>query len=142
MDSDPRVMARIGGPRSAETTRAYLTDMLAQWDALGYGVYVVFDAATGAPIGRAGLRRREVGGAMEVDLGYSFLPEAWGRGYATEIAAALVEVGLEGARLPSVVAFAHTANAASRRVMEKLGFRHEKDFEFAGEPHVLYRRTR
>ncbi|MFI5362576.1 MAG: GNAT family N-acetyltransferase [Elusimicrobiota bacterium] len=139
MNQDARVMAFIGGPRSAEKTREYMSECLAQWDERGYGVYAVSDAASGDAIGRAGLRWRKVDGAWETDLGYSFLPSAWGKGYSTEIGAALLEAAFATLGLESVIAFTMTTNAASRRVMEKLGFRREKEFAFAGEPHVLYR---
>jgi RimJ/RimL family protein N-acetyltransferase len=139
MDRDERVMAFIGGPRPPEQTRRNLDDSLAQWSRLGFGVYVLRDAGTGAPVGRAGLYRRELDGVMETDLGYTFLPEAWGKGYATEIGAAVLRAGFEGARLATIVAFTAADNAASRRVMEKLGMRYEKDFEYVGKRRVLYR---
>jgi RimJ/RimL family protein N-acetyltransferase len=139
LNQDARSMGFIGGIRSEAKTREYMEESLAQWADRGYGVYIVYDADSGEAVGRAGLRWRNVAEAWDNDLGYSFFPDSWGKGFATEIGAALLEVGFGPLQLKSITAFTNTANAASRRVMEKLGFRHEKDFEFAGEPHVLYR---
>ncbi len=44
--------------------------------------------------------------------------------------------------ITDVVAFTRVDNIASRRVMDKLGLTHERDFEHAGYPHVLYRTIR
>ncbi len=57
------------------------------------------------------------------------------------MAAASLEVGLERLGLEDVVAFTLTANKASRRVMEKVGMRYERDITHAGLPHVLFRVT-
>ncbi len=43
--------------------------------------------------------------------------------------------------ITDLVCFTRTDNIASRRVMEKAGFRYERDFERAGLPHALYRMT-
>jgi len=61
------------------------------------------------------------------------------RGFATEIAAASVDVGFGHLGFRDIVSWTLPTNLASRRVMEKLGFRHERDFEFAGLPHRFYR---
>ena len=60
----------------------------------------------------------------------------------TELAHACVEVGFEQLGLLEIVAFTLPDNIASRRVMEKAGFRYERDIVHAGLPHVLYRRQR
>lgn len=56
------------------------------------------------------------------ELGYAFRPDAWGRGYATELALASLAWADETLGLPEVRAFAHPDNAASRRVLAKAGF--------------------
>lgn len=142
MNRDEQVMAFLGGAKSEDQTRESFVEVLGQWERLGYGVYVLSDAATGALVGRAGLRRREIDGAMETDLGYMLLPEAWGKGYASEIGAALLKLGFEEIGLESIVAYTAPGNAASRHVMEKLGFRYETEFSLAGAPRVLYRASR
>ncbi len=56
------------------------------------------------------------------ELGYSFHPRAWGRGFATELALACLEWADRMLGLPAVSAFAHPDNTASRRVLDKVGF--------------------
>ena len=85
-------------------------------------------------------RRMVVDATGEIELGYSVVPELWGRGLATEMGEAAVRVAFGSFGYPSVVAFTLASNAPSERVMQKLGFAREKNFVHAGEPHVLYRR--
>jgi RimJ/RimL family protein N-acetyltransferase len=75
----------------------------------------------------------------EVELGYVVCPERWGRGLATEMGSAIVNHAFSELALGSVVAFTRVDNAASRRVMEKLGFRYERTFSNRGAQSVLYR---
>ncbi|MBE8146162.1 GNAT family N-acetyltransferase [Brevibacterium casei] len=58
-------------------------------------------------------------------LGYCFTEESWGHGYATEAARAVLSWAFEAFDLNRVQAEADTRNAASARVLEKLGFRRE-----------------
>lgn len=63
----------------------------------------------------------------EVGLYYAVSPRYQGRGYATEVATTLVEYGFEHLRLKRIVAMTTHDNAASRRVMEKLGMQIERN---------------
>lgn len=60
------------------------------------------------------------------ELGYRLRRETWGRGLAVEAAAALVDWGFSQASYDTIVASTMAANRASRRVLEKLGFRHQR----------------
>jgi RimJ/RimL family protein N-acetyltransferase len=73
-------------------------------------------------IGQVVLRRATGHGAGKAELGYLFLPEAWGSGYAAEACAAAL--GWFDDTLPSepVVLKTQTANARSMRLARKLGF--------------------
>lgn len=62
-----------------------------------------------------------------VEIGWRLRREHWGQGYATEAARALLDYGLTEAGLDCVLSIRHIPNIASRRVMEKLGLRHEFD---------------
>ncbi len=86
-----------------------------------------------------------------VETGWRLAREHWGRGYATEAARAALAHGFGPLALPEVVAFAVPGNGASRRVMERIGMRHDPadDFDHPGMPegtplrrHVLYRAAR
>jgi [ribosomal protein S5]-alanine N-acetyltransferase len=60
----------------------------------------------------------------EIDLGYRFLPSAWGKGYATEAAHATLQYGLEVLNLPRIIAHAHIDNIASQKVLLKIGMQY------------------
>lgn len=84
--------------------------------------FAVFSASGGSFIGFADIlihMKNELGGIGEI--GYFLLPEAWGSGYATEIAAALTEFGFTALGLHRMEARCNANNAASENVMKKLG---------------------
>jgi ribosomal-protein-alanine N-acetyltransferase len=139
MHRDERVMATLGGVRSDEETAEYLKAQLAHWERDGFGWWILRDAEAGSFVGRGGLRRLTVEGREEGEVGYSLLPEFWGRGLATEVAEESVRIGFEILDLPDIVSFTLPTNRASRRVMEKAGLRYERDIVHADLPHVLYR---
>jgi ribosomal-protein-alanine N-acetyltransferase len=138
-DQDALFMARLGGVRDGEGTTAYLRWNLEHWAVHGFGLWMLREATTGAVVGRAVLRHLDVEGVDEVEVGYGFVPEVWGRGLATEVARACVRLGLDRLGLGSVVAITLPHHAASRRVMLKAGLAYERDIVHAGSPHVLFR---
>jgi ribosomal-protein-alanine N-acetyltransferase len=139
MHNDPRVMATLGGLRSPAEVEALHERLLAGWERVGFGLWIARRRTDERFVGRGGLRPVEIAGQDEVEVGYGLAAEFWGQGLATELAREAVRVGFEVLHLTELVCFTLPTNAASRRVMEKAGFRYERDFEWAGMPHVLYR---
>lgn len=71
-----------------------------------------------------------------IQLGYSFIPEVWGKGYATEVSKAGVEYFHTGTPLTELYAVTETENVASENVLRKVGFQVlEKKME--GEKELL-----
>ena len=85
----------------------------------------------GVPAGICGLIKRE--SLEDVDLGFAFLPEFWGRGYASESAAAVLEHARAAFGLKRLVAVTANDNHASIRLLEKLGFRFERMVRFPAD---------
>jgi len=139
MDEDAGFMALLGGVRDKAGTVTYLEMNVKHWVDHGFGMWMLRDAATSAVIGRAILRHLDVEGVDEVEVGYGFMPDYWGRGLATEIANACLRIGFEQLRLPSMVAITTPPNLASQRVMQKAGLVYERDIVHAGVPHRLFR---
>jgi [ribosomal protein S5]-alanine N-acetyltransferase len=139
LDTDAEVMATLGGVRSENETWEYLRAGLEHWERNGFGTWVFRARESGEVIGTATLRRVEIEGRDEVEVGYRVAAAWWGRGIATEMARALVGVARDRLGLEEVVAFTLPHNIASRRLMEKAGFRYQRDIEWARLPHVLYR---
>ena len=128
--ASPEVGAYLGGPRARD-------DLERQMPAAPErppGLFAV--DLDGAMIGQIIVRRAAGHGpaaaAGQAELGYLFLPEAWGFGYAAEACAAAL--GWFAGELPgeSVVLFTQTANARSMRLAAKLGFTEVERFEAYG----------
>jgi RimJ/RimL family protein N-acetyltransferase len=84
----------------------------------------VEDRATGALVGDVVLFWRS-GVDRSGEVGYIFDPREAGRGYATEVVAALLAIGFDGLGLHRIVARLDERNTASAQVVERLGFRRE-----------------
>ena len=79
---------------------------------------------SGRLIGNCGIRRKQHND-WEADIGFELSPEFWGRGLATEAGNALVEFGFSELKLHRISSWCIADNAASSRVLEKLGMRLE-----------------
>jgi RimJ/RimL family protein N-acetyltransferase len=138
MDGDARYMALLGGTRADAQTRAYMDRNLKHWDDHGYGLWVLRDTE-GLVAGRCVLRHLDVEGIDEVELGYGLHTQYWGRGLATEVARELLRLGRHELGRPSIVAVTRAVNVGSQRVLEKTGLTYERDVEYDGVPHMLFR---
>jgi ribosomal-protein-alanine N-acetyltransferase len=136
---DPRVGATLGGTLEPDAVAVALAATIAHWELHGFGYWVWRERASGDVVARGGLQHTHVGGRDEVEVGWAVMAARWGEGFATELGAASVRVAFAELGLPDVVAFTLPTNRASRRVMEKLGFVYERDLDYKGSDHVLYR---
>jgi RimJ/RimL family protein N-acetyltransferase len=139
MLGDERVGATLGGVAEPAAVEAHIAGERAHWDEYGFGWYAFLDRETGALVARGGPHRRHVAGNDEVEIGWTVMPERWNQGFATELGEASLDVAFGPLALTDVVSFTLPHNHASRRVMEKLGFAYERDTDYKGWPHVLYR---
>jgi RimJ/RimL family protein N-acetyltransferase len=138
---DPDVSRYLGGVRSPEATETYLAANVAHWEQHGFGLWALRTRA-GEFAGRAGIRHIVLDGVDEIEIVYTFKRALWGQGLASEIAKALVTVGLAQLELPSLVGVVSVDNAASRRVLEKSGFTPERRGKYRGDEVVVYRSPR
>ena len=135
VDDDPAVTwAHVRLPL-ADSLRRW-ADRLDGWQRDGYGMWIAEVRDTGTVIGHCGLQRLEEGD--EVEVGYYLGRAAWGRGYATEAAAACVAFGFARCGLERIVAVVRPENTASRHVLRKVGLRHERDGQFYGVDASLF----
>ncbi|WP_437522079.1 GNAT family N-acetyltransferase [Sorangium sp. So ce726] len=122
LNSDPEVVRYTGDTAFAceDEARAVVARLARQFEDFRMGRFIVSDRKTGEKLGWCGLRWHD---DLEVtDLGYRFFRKHWGKGYATEAAAACIRYAVEELRLSRLVAHAMLENVASVRVLEKLGF--------------------
>ena len=102
LDGDAQVMAALGGIRPREVTAAHLAFDMEQWEEHGFGMYALVTDGEGV-VGRAGLRSNDLGGTREFEIGYSLLPELWGRGIMTAVVDQIVATAALASLATSVV---------------------------------------
>jgi RimJ/RimL family protein N-acetyltransferase len=136
--NEPSFIANIGDKevRTLEDARRYLTaGPLAMYGEFGFGLWHASLREGGAAVGMCGLLRRNV--LPDVDIGYAYLPEYWGRGLAHEAAAAVLQHAARRFALRRVIGVVSEGNAGSIRVLEKIGLRFErKHAMYPGQPEV------
>jgi RimJ/RimL family protein N-acetyltransferase len=119
---------------SISATKDFITDYLENPDGQikkhDMGRLSVIDKSTDRFIGFCGLKTHDA--AQIVDIGYRFVREQWGKGYATEACHVVLESAFEFYRLDQVVAHIHEYNYGSQRVAEKLGFNLDHRFLWDG----------
>jgi ribosomal-protein-alanine N-acetyltransferase len=142
--ADPAVAATLwpgalGGPRTREQAVEMLNGDIEHWREESFGLWVFFETDTGVFVGRGGLRRTTIADSACVEVLYAVRSDAWGRGYASEIA----QVTVAHARrlgLANIVGLVSTVNVPSRRVLEKADLRFDGSLvDHAGIPHWLGR---
>lgn len=101
----------------------------------GFGLYLVALKSSGKAIGMCGLIKRE--GLEDVDVGFAFLPEQAGKGYAYESVMAVLDHAQKDLHIPRVVAITLSSNNSCIRLLEKAGLAFEKDIQLPGDPDVL-----
>ncbi|MEI7037844.1 GNAT family N-acetyltransferase [Fulvimonas yonginensis] len=109
------------GVRDLDGARGYLRDgPMASYARHGFGLWCVELGGAGTPIGMCGLIRRDY--LPDIDIGYAFLPEYGGSGYAYEAAAAVLGHARHVLGVRRVLAIVNEDNAPSIRLLGKLGF--------------------
>jgi len=122
----------------AEISRV-IDDSTRSFAAAGYGLWLIRERDGTSLVGTAGLRPLE---DLGLEVIYSLAPGTRGRGYATEAARAVVEHALGPLGLPEVVAEVDEGNAASVKVIERLGMTRFDVVPGLLGPMSRYRRTR
>ncbi|MCC6744773.1 MAG: GNAT family N-acetyltransferase [Acidobacteria bacterium] len=125
--NEPSWLRFIGdkGVRTLDDARSYIaTGPVAMYERHGFGLYVTERREDGVPMGICGLIKRDW--LDDVDIGFAFLPRFWGRGYAHEAAAAVMDYGRNVLGIGRIVAITSPDNATSARLLEKLGLRFDR----------------
>jgi len=145
MWSDPEVTRFIGGkPFSRAEAWSRFVRLAGFWQMLGFGTFGVWDAATGAHLGEVGFHdmKRDLTPNLDgtMETGWSFRPEAHGRGIATEAVTALLAWADARSHDKRITCFIDPDNQASLRVAEKTGFHEFARTRYEGRTMILFER--
>lgn len=120
--NEPSFLENIGdkGVRDLDGARAAMQAGPIEMQArLGYSLWLVVRKEDGASIGLCGLIKRDT--LPGTDIGYAYLPEHWGKGYAWEAASAAMAYGRDVVGLPCLLGIVSPSNTASSQLLRKLG---------------------
>jgi len=136
--TDPEVMRFIsdGVPWPDDRIQEFVERQIICLRESGYCLWRLLEPETGQMIGFCGLQ--PLAGTPDIEIGWWLARSHWGCGLATEAARVVLRDGFARVGLDRIVAVAQPANSASRRVMQKLGMRYERDTRHKGIDVVLY----
>jgi [ribosomal protein S5]-alanine N-acetyltransferase len=147
LDSDPEIHRYLGTP--PVKTRDQIVDTInfirQQYVDNGIGRWAIADRSTNKFIGWTGLKlvKELTNDCVNYhDLGYRLIRKYWGQGIATETARPCLDYGFDKMNLKEIIATVNGENAASNRVVEKLGFTFQETFYLHGMKHYWYKMDR
>ena len=133
MAGDAEVMRYVGDGKTwpLERVREWIGRLNESYRTRGFSRWAVVEKASGEAVGSCGFAPLPWSG--EIDFGYMFRRDRWGRGYASEITPAALSYGFERYGFVEVVASIAPENDASRGVLTKLGFVYRGNEVMQGE---------
>lgn len=133
LNSDPEVMADLGGPLPRAKSDAKLARYMTATEQNGFGRMAVTSKDKDF-LGYAGIMRRHIPAlGNHVEIGWRLKRSAWGNGYAPEAAHAALADAFTRCGLQEVLAYTGPSNRASQSVMRKLTLLRRKDLDFSME---------
>ncbi len=139
MNSDPEVHRYVGKKpvNSIEQSRDDIRFIMQQYKDYGIGRWAVVEKASGEFVGWTGFKflKGPIHGHSDfIDFGYRLVKRHWGKGYATESGRVSLDYGIGTLNFKDIYAMTDVDNAASRRVLEKLGLEYIETFAYDAEP--------
>lgn len=130
LNTNPEVIKYLheATPTYAEAVKIIEEIILPQYQLYNHGRWAVHLQNTHEFIGWCGLKY--VKERNEIDLGYRFFQQHWGKGFATEAAKAAIVYGFNQLNLQEIIAMAHVENVGSQNVITKCGM------QFYGEDFI------
>ena len=113
--------------KTIEQARSYLLNgPMKSYETNGFGLSLVELKTDRIPVGMCGLLKRDY--LDHPDIGFAFLPNYTGQGFASEIAKEVIRYGLRELQMEKIFAITLPENSSSIKLLEKIGFRREKNF--------------
>ncbi|WP_407270823.1 GNAT family N-acetyltransferase [Radiobacillus sp. PE A8.2] len=137
--SDPVAMTYYPSTKTQEEVIRWINWTLNNYRKFGVGLWIVEDKQTGAFLGQCGIVPQKVDGQVQMEIGYLFTRQVWGKGYATEAALGCKRYGFEQLNVPQLISLIDPDNHASIRVAEKIGMAQEKTISKWDKQLYLYK---
>ncbi|MEM0518149.1 MULTISPECIES: GNAT family N-acetyltransferase [Aequorivita] len=143
MDSDAEVHKFLGNKpiSTLEEAQRYIDAVKKQYVQNGIGRWAVVIKESGDFIGWSGFKliTDEIGNRTNFyDLGYRFIKNHWGKGYATETAVACLNHGFSKLNFDEICGMADVCHSASNAILKKTGLRKRNEFTYDGSLHNFY----
>jgi RimJ/RimL family protein N-acetyltransferase len=137
---DSEFMVFSDGVHDLDSANLRFDQMMRTANELPFAKQPVIERASGRIVGYSGVAWFDFEGARRLEFGYRLVPEARGRGYATEAGCAVLGLAAETFR-GELLAMIDPRNTASKSVISKLDFTFWRQAEINGYYDDLYRRT-
>jgi RimJ/RimL family protein N-acetyltransferase len=134
---DRAFMVFSGGVLDHEAANRRFDQMLERAAEISFAKQPLIERSSDAIIGYSGVDRFEFEDESRLEYGYRLVPEARGRGYATEAGLAILAAAADNYR-GEVLAFIDPSNYPSRNVLRKLGFAFWRNVTWEGGPTDFY----
>ncbi len=131
--NSPAVMAKLGGPRTAEQLAEKHEASRAGFAQDGFGFMFAFDRKTGDLVAHCGMKRVSNPLAPNIgdhEIGWLMREDRWRQGLAEEAMRAVINWGFDTHGAPQLVALTSESNIGSWKLMEKLGMLHRPELDF------------
>ena len=139
---DEDVMYAYGGAFSDAEARKWIDKQIDNYETLGFGLWAAVLKETGEMIGQCGLTMQNYRDIQVLEVGYLFQKSFWGKGYATEAAAACRNYAFEKLNATEVFSIIRDTNTASQNVALRIGMTKVdtfiKHYRGIDMPHFLY----
>lgn len=151
INADPQVREHLGPVWDEAESAASIAGYRDGLRRNGFGYWAVELAATRELIGLAGIDPLAPGMPFAgIEIGWRLARSAWGHGYASEAARAVLDHAFTELGLPEIVAVTVAPNVRSQAVMRRIGMTHAAELDFGHQPepdgpvfhHVVYRIAR
>ena len=138
---DPEVMWVYPRPYDTDGVRAWIDRNVEHYRERGFGLWLLTLRETGEFVGECGLTPQDVHGTTEIELGYQVLKRFWGRGLASEAAAACRDFARDVVGLERLIALIDPRNTASQHVAANIGLTFEREATFPTKVLRIYAAT-
>ncbi|MFE8701623.1 GNAT family N-acetyltransferase [Cytobacillus sp. FJAT-54145] len=136
--ADPIAMEYYPSTYSEEKADQWIQWNLNNYKEHGCGLWICELKDSGIFVGQCGIVPQLVEGIKEMEIGYLFVREHWGKGYATEVAIGSKSHGFEKLHFTRLISMIYKPNTPSIRVAERMGMQYEKTTDRNGRETLIY----